>query len=358
MGKYLNSYRWVAFISTFAILGGCSTYKIDRSIQPSEADVIAIRKEINHVREFQQAVYDVSIFAADRCDVKIGREPFVLMTLGHLDGNVSKQRIAAYYQAAGLDETWRVLWADDSSPLKTGDRVLEINGNRIENNKSGLGEYPLAKYILQTSRARDAAFERTPFVITLENGKTLTIPTRPACRTQVFAMPVFDAKHINSSLVPTALHGALTLPPSAIHAARTTDEYRYLAGIAVYLSASSEAHNRRRSAGLLMGLGALASVAIPPLYSVISPAAVKSGNAIAGGDMSINSALFSSQIIHDMGGDPRAGLTLLSRLESQKLEPPLVALSPEQEKVLEAFIDGLSAIKSSSPAAAQSTTSN
>jgi hypothetical protein len=244
-------------------LAGCSTYKIDKSIQPSEADVIAIRKEINHVREFQKAVYDVSTFAADRCDVKIGREPFVLMTLGHLDGTVSKQRIAAYYQAAGFDETWRVLWADDSSPLKPGDRVLEINDNGIENNKSGLGEYPLVKYFSQTSRARDAALDGKPFIVTLENGEKLTIQTRPACRTQVFAMPAFDAKHINASNVPTALHGAVVLPPSVIHAARTTDEYRYHAGVAVYLSASSEAHDRRRGAGLLMGFGALATIAPP-----------------------------------------------------------------------------------------------
>jgi hypothetical protein len=340
-GNEMKRISLVVCAAMIASMSGCAAYKIDKSVMPSPADVAAIREEITRVQKFQKAVYDVSTFAVDRCDLKIGREPFTLITLGHLEGNVSKEKIAAYYGAAGFDETWRVLWADDSSPLKLGDRVIKINGNGIENNKTGLGEYPLVKNFLQTSRARDAALEGTPFVVTLESGKDLVIPTRPACRTQVFSMPIFEGRNDNSFQISTALHGALVLPPSAIHAAKTTDEYRYLAGIAVYLSASSEAHNRRRGAGLMMGLGALVSIAAPVLYPVLSPAAVRSGNAIADGDMSVNSALFASKVVADMGGDPHAGIDLIHRLESRELKPPLIILSEEQKGLLRDYIEGL-----------------
>ncbi|HEY4317178.1 MAG TPA: hypothetical protein VGN04_06220 [Herbaspirillum sp.] len=73
--------------------------------------------------------------------------------------------------------------------------------------------------------------------------------------------------------------------------------------------------------------------------------------------MSINSALFSTQIIHDMGGDPRAGLTLLNRLASQEIAPPLITLSLEQKKMLEEFIDGLVIPQTSLSTATQPTAS-
>jgi len=312
-----------------AALTGCAPYRIDKTAVPAPADVTTIGAEIARVRQFHQALYEVSTFAVDRCKRKAAREPFTLFTVGHLASQLPEEKIAAYYRAGDFDETWKVLWTGDGGLLPQGQRIVAINGNGIENNKTGMGEYPLVKYLHETSRARDAATEGKPFVVTLEGGRELAVPTRPACRTQVWAMPVYDAS--GYSEIPTALHGAVVLPPNAIRAARNLDEYRYLAGVAVYLSASSEANGKRWGANALLGASALAVVAMPILYPVLSMPTVTASGALVGGDMGLRSAVFATQVVADMGGDPRAGVELLGRLDAQKLEATRIQL-PEQER--------------------------
>ena len=167
----------VAMLASLLALSGCAAWKVDKSVVASPEQIAKISLEIDKVRRYQHAVYEVSTFAVDRCALKARREPFALITTGHLADLYDNRKVAAYWQAAGFDETWRVLWAAEDSGLRAGQRVLEINGKRIDNNKTGIGEFPLVIYLDQTSRARDAAADGKPYEITLEDGRRTLVKT-------------------------------------------------------------------------------------------------------------------------------------------------------------------------------------
>lgn len=327
-----------ACVSLVGLLAGCAPWKVDKSVAPSDVDVASIRQEIQQVRDFQRSVYEVSTFAVDRCQSKTLREPFTLMTLGSVSDVYSKEKIAAYWKAAGLDETFRVFWAADDSPLKAGERVVELNGDEIENNKTGMGEYPLAKYINYTIKARAAAYEDgKPYLVRREGDETaLAVPLKPACRVLVWAMPLFDDS--DYSEIPTNAYSAVVLPPNAIRLARSVDEHRYLAGLAVYYSASAQASAGQAGNLGVLGLGAVAVIAMPLLYPVVGPLAQGLGGAVATGGMMMNAAKFSTQLLADMNGNPSAGLELMARLDARKLGATRVLLSADEREELKKFI--------------------
>lgn len=323
--------RVLASAALALVLGGCATWTLDRSVRAKPEDVAYIAQEIERAARYQQAVHEVSTFAADRCPQQAAREPFMLLTLGHMGRHYGMERYAAYWEAGGFDEHLRVLWATPGSGLRRGERVLRINDIDI-----GPGDIPLARYLDATSRARDAALEGKPYRVTLEDGRTVDVPVRKACRTLTHAMPLFEAN--DQVEVTPALHGAIVLPRNAIHEARTEDEYRYLAGVAVYLSASEAARNRRRGglamqAGALVGITALI-VAMPVVGIVANPvvsAVTNQGaNALQRAGMSVQAAVFASRIVADMGGDALAGLALVGRLQASGLAAPSVLLTQEE----------------------------
>lgn len=264
------------------------------------------------------------------------------MTVGHLVDFYNERRITAYHRAAGLDETWQVFWADASSPVQPGQRVLKINGEPIENNKTFLGEYPLAKYIYRNSLARDAAAEGTPFLLTMADGSVVTVPTRPACRLQLWTMPVFEEeKRSRHDGMP---HGVVFMSHNAIREAQHEDEFRYIAGIAVYIATSEETTQRRRMAialnllGIAGGAAALASS--PLLYGPVNQGTLLGMQAIINGSMSARAAVFSLRVLTDMGGDPQKAIHFLERLESKDIKAEQVRLSRDELAALKAVVEG------------------
>lgn len=319
------------------LLGGCAPWKLDKSVAANPQDVATIKREIDTVIEFQKAVYEVSVFAVDKCGAKATREPFTLMTLGGLINDYKPEKIAAYYQAAGFDEGWRVMWADDKSPLPVGTRITEINGRDLENNKTGMGEFPYVKYFNRTARARREAIDGEPFIATLDNGQKITIPTVPACDVQVWSMPIFEKS--DYSEIPTHQFGPVVLPSNAVRAAQNQDEMRYLAGLAAYYGASGEAATKRGLGTGTLFSGIAMVVAAPILYPVIAPITKKIQGGIAGGVTELNAARFASQILIDMNGNPYAGLELINRIESQKLGATRVLISKDEQTTLRQEID-------------------
>lgn len=316
----------IAGIAVAIAFSGCASYKIDKTAVPSPEDVAAIGKEIGKVRDFQQAVYDVSTFAVDRCDRKTVRVPFSLLTLGTLESHLSKEKIAAYHRAGGFDEQWHVIWALAGSGLAPGDAVVRINGAKIENNKSGFGEFPLQRYFNAIYAGQDAAEKGKPFQVTLASGKQLEVQTKPSCRTVVWAMPLAE----RSAHAEASPNGPIVIAANAIQAAQTADELRYLAALAVYYSASSEA-NKRRYAGIA-GLGAAAlAIAAAPVLAVANGVVAKGINQASTSGMVENAALFATQVVFDMGGSPTAGLALVSRLEARNLAADRVMLDPNSQ---------------------------
>lgn len=340
------------YITSFLLLllGGCAPWKLDKSVTPNPTDVATIKREIDTVIEFQKAVYEVSVFAVDKCGAKATREPFALMTLGGLVNEYKPEKLSAYYKAAGLDEGWRVMWADGKSPLPVGTRITELNGRDLENNKTGMGEFPYVKYFNRTARARRDAVDGEPFIATLENGRKITIPTVPACDVQVWSMPIFEDS--DYSEIPTHQFAPVVIPSNAVRAARTQDEMRYLAGLAVYYGASSEAATKRGFGTGTLFSGIALVVAAPILYPIVAPITKKIQGGIVGGVTELNAALFSTQVLIDMGGNPYAGLDLIKRIESLKMGATRVLISQEAQMALKQGIDAYSVtqgVKASGP---------
>ena len=320
-------------------LGGCAGWKVDKTAIPSPQDVQVLSAEIAKVREFQSAVYDVSVFSVDRCERKSTREPFALLTLGSLEPFLSKEKIAAYYHAGGFDEQWHVLWAHQESGLQKGDNITHINGNKLDNNKTGLGEAPLQLYFNAITSAREAALTGKPFVVRRADGRELQVKVVPACRTIVWSMPLLE----QSNYAGVTLNGPVVIPANAIQAAQTTDELRYLAAIAVYLSASAEANGRRQLAVLGLGLAAATVFVNPLLYAATTFPTARGITGAETSGMVENAALFATEVVSDMGGSPRAGLDLVERLEAKKLGADRVLLDANSKAKVEAVVSALEA---------------
>lgn len=317
----------VVVLALAAALSGCAAYTIDKTIEPSPQEVAAIGREIAKVRDFHQAVYDVSTFAVDRCARQTLREPFALLTTVSLRKHLTKEQLAAYWRAGGYDETWRVLWALEGSGLAPGDVVLRINGTEIENN--GWDKAPLQVYFNEAYSGQREAESGKPFRITLASGEEREMPMKPACRTMVWAMPLTGRN--DSSDVSTVR--PIVIPPSAIQMAQSQDELRYLAALAVYFSASAEANTRRwiGATGMLVGT-VLPGVA--PLTATIaaqSAALNIAGRVVATSGMVENAAHFATQVVADMGGSPHAGLDLIARLEASQLGATRVVLKADEQ---------------------------
>lgn len=320
-----------------ATLSGCAPWKLDKSIVPAEKDVIRARKEIGYTQHWQSIVYDMSLYAVDRCEAKTMIEPFSLMTLGSLAGIYKDDRIAAYHRASGYDEGWHVHWAAPDSPLAVGTRITEINGTKIENNKSGAGEYVIAWYVGRDITYRRDALAGKPYVVTLENGEKVVIPMKKACEVFVWTMPSFDNE--DYSEIPVNDFAPVVLPINAIRSAASDDELRYLAGLAIYYGASSEAVANRSAGRGILYTGAALIAAIPLLYAIVSPLSVRFGNGMATGTREFNAAAFATQLLIDRGENPRAGLELISRLDEKKLGATRVMLSADERTKLSDLIE-------------------
>lgn len=314
-------------------LTGCASWKLDKTVPVDPAYVSALKERIAHTREFQRAVYDVAVFAVDRCARTTTMEPLALLTMGEMfrvTDAKEKAKVAAYWHAGGFDERWYVLWAGESTGLAPGDEIVSINGKTLENNRTNAlaGEAPLAKYVSAAYSGRAAAEDGKPFVVRRADGREFTLPMKPACLTMVYSMPAVEG-HGLSQLLFLKL---VVLPSNAVQQAQTVDELRYLAAISVYLTASPEA-NGRRWGGVAAALGTVAvAAAVAPALLTIGNVPLAAGlQKVFSSGMTENAALFATQVVADMGGSPRAGLDLVARLEAKKLEADRVLLD-EQSK--------------------------
>lgn len=319
-------------------LSACAPYQLNKQVSADPKDVQVLRQRIAGVRDFQEALYEVSTSAVDLCAHKTVREPFALISMGTMVNALPEERLAAYWEAGGIDETWRVLWTD-GQVLQQGQRIVKINGKAIENNKSGLGEFPAAVYVEQTVRAREAAEKGRPYRVTLEDGTEVTVPTRPACRTMGLAIPmVLDVDALSA---PINQYHPVVLPPTAIAAAASEDEFRYLAAVAVYMSASDHARQRNALSGGVLGLGASTLFINPLLYALVSQPGVQAAAAVRSGGMGLQAALFATRVVSRLGGDPRAGVALLERIERERIRATGVALPQDERRAVALLADEL-----------------
>jgi len=117
-------------------------------------------------------------------DVVTEIEPFVLLSVHALRCGMSADDLALFRDVTGMDESWRVVWADESAPdaLKLGDAVAAINGRplpagakRIELAAVFRGELPVARddagFWAVVLKAREEAAEGKPFMLTLADGR-------------------------------------------------------------------------------------------------------------------------------------------------------------------------------------------
>lgn len=345
MGFRFTIRRLPAILGVALTLSGCASWKVDKTLQSDPEDVKRLTESITQVRRFQAAVYDVSTFAVDRCTRTTLREPFALITIGQIANHYTPEQAVTYWHAAGWDETWKVLWSHPDSPIKEGERVLKINNTTIENNKTGLGELPLGKYLISNYRARRAAEAGKPYTVTMEDGRNIEVELKPACRVQVWTIPPLELESV--SVLPATKYDAVIIPSTAIHVAANVDEHRYLAGLAMYFGAGAEMTTKRVAGDALVTLSAGASAAVgimavqlfPWVYGVVSPLAIGLQRAMMGSADLMKASIFATQIVSDMGGDPYAGLNLMHRLDQMELGAYRVMLESEDRQLLHKLID-------------------
>lgn len=326
------------------LLAGCASWKLDKTVAADPGYVAVLPERIERVRAMHRAVYEVAVFAVDRCARKTTMEPLALLTMGQMYGVTDpkeKAKVAAYWKVGGFDERWHVLWAGEGVDLAPGDEVVTINGKSLENNRTNalVGEAPLVAYFNAAYRARSAAEDGKPFVVRRADGREVTVPARPACLTMLYAMPTAEPSGFSQLLNGTVV----VLPPNAINAARSEDERRYLAAIAVYLTGSPQANGRRwGKVAALVGTIAVGVVAAPVLVTVGNFPIAAGIDKVFSSGMTEEAALFATEVVADMGGSPGAGLALVERLQAKRLEADRVLLDEQSKAKVRALIDQLS----------------
>lgn len=238
----------------------------------------------------------------------------------------------------GIDERWRVVWADEGAPdeLKLGDVVLAVNdrplpasGTRLEVSalfRGGavvtLDDQGFWDVMLQ---ARHEAAAGKPMRVTLAGGRQLQVETQTGCAGSVTAS-AFDNDPDTFWRLGTQ---RAKIPASAMLQARERDEFRWLAAFGTYFQASQSAIAAvQKSEGMSTGflVGKILSITLPGMGMLLSAAEAQADKAIAVDGIVGSADLFANEVVASLGGDPLAGLRLSERLLAQGIKAEAVLM--------------------------------
>ncbi len=286
---------------------------------------------------FREAAIHVAWGAEALCDDTAEIEPFVLWSTRTLRTGLSANQQQLFTQATGMDEHWRIAWLDEAAPdaLKIGDRVVAINGvplpepsTRVELTAVLRGGSVVAvddqAFWALMHQARETANADQRMRLTLEGGRLLDVPTQTGCAGTVTASP-FDDEPANF----LRQEGRRSkIPGNVLQAARTTDEYRWLAAFGLYFLASENGLLRQRTAddmGRAYLVGKVLTVALPGAGTLLSALESQSQRTLQVDGLVGGADLFANEVVMAMGGDPSAGLQLSDRLQARAIAADVVA---------------------------------
>jgi hypothetical protein len=243
-----------------------------------------------------------------------------------------------FRRATGMDDKWRVAWVDESVPpeLNLGDAVVAINDTPLpgSSTKVSLGAVFSANSIFSgddeaywsvIAKARVQAVAGRPLTLALEDGRRIEVPTQTGCAGSVSAS-AFDSDPDSFWRQGTT---RAKIPANAMLAARTRDEFRWLAAFGTYFQASATAVGRQQDAegmSTAFTVGKVLALALPGAGMLLSAVESQTERAVAVDGIVGRADLFATEVVVALGGDPEAGLRLARRIRDQGLQADVLTL--------------------------------
>jgi hypothetical protein len=246
--------------------------------------------------------------------------------------------LALFREVTGMDEKWRVVWADEGAPdeLQLRDVVTAVNGRPLPagGTKMNVGALFRGGSVMSNDdqgfwdamlEARREAASGKPLLITLEDGRKLEVETQTGCAGSVTAS-AFDNDPDTFWRQGTA---RAKIPANAMIEARNADEFRWLAAFGTYFQASKSAIAAvQRAEGASTGflVGQILSIALPGAGMLLAAAEAQAERSIAVDGIIGSADLFANEVVAALGGDAAAGLHLSERMLAQGMKVDAVLM--------------------------------
>ena len=346
--------------AAFAGLGLALLLGVAPALQAGEAsdkfDRQRFKDGLAHEIAFREAAIHVAWSAEPLCDDTTEIEPFVLWSTLGVKKGLSAHQQRLFTQATGMDEHWRIAWLDEAAPdeLQFGQRVLAVNrrplpapGARVEPGAVFRGgatwSVDDAAFWQVMHQARDEANAGSSMTVTLEDGREVRVPTQTGCAGTVTAS-AFDDEPANF----LRLEGRRSkIPGNALWAARSRDEWRWLAAFGTYFLASEASILRQRAsdnAGNAFLVGKVLALAVPGGSTLLAAVEAQTQRTIQVDGLVGGADLFANEVVMAMGGDPSAGLKLSDRLKAQGQRADVMTMSDFRRSNVEIHLQRLAEI--------------
>ncbi len=328
--------RLVAWTFAWAAAAALAQAPAPVSDKAFERELYKTRFE--HEVAFRAAAIEVAWAAEKVCDTTIEIEPFVLLSVHSLRRSLSDSHMVIFRQVTGMDEKWRVVWLDEGAPdeLKVGQAVVAVNGRPLP---GGSTKFEMNAWFRGGSivsrddqafwdvmlAARKEAKDGKPMVVTLEDGRKLTVDTQTGCAGSVTASS-FDA---DPDVFWRQGNTRAKIPANAMLEARSKDEFRWLAAFGTYFQASQRAIQRVRQADNMSNgfvVGKVLMMAVPGAGMLLSAAEAQAEKALTVDSIVGDADLFANEVVAAMGGDPAAGLRFSERMLAQQMKVDAVLM--------------------------------
>ena len=321
-----------------ALAGGAAAQGMSRPAAPA-ADEFAFERMVfkdrfDHEVRFRAAAVQVAWSAEALCDRTAQIEPVVLLSQHALRKRLSERDSRLYREATGMDDRWRVVWADEDTPddLRLLDAVVAINGRplpgsgtRVEMGAVFRGGSVVSQDdqgfwdVLLKAREEAAARDPPSMTLTLADGRRLQVNTQAGCAGAVTA----SASDPDPAVFWRQGNTRVKIPALAMLEARTRDEFRWLAAFGTFYQASRSAIERvQQSQGVSTGfaVGKVLTLAVPGSGMLLSAVEAQTEKALAVTSIAGSADLFANEVVVSMGGDVEAGLRLNRRMAAKGLQ--------------------------------------
>jgi hypothetical protein len=138
------------------------------------------------------------------------------------------------------------------------------------------------------------------------------------------------------------------IPGNAMLAARTRDEYRWLAAFGTYFLASEKSIQRQRSSddvGNAFMIGKVLALAVPGGGTILSAVEAQTQRTIQVDGLVGGADLFANEVVLAMGGDPSVGLRLSDRLARDRIAADILPMTAFRRSNVELQLQQLQAIE-------------
>jgi hypothetical protein len=313
----------VTLAACLACLAGGAWAQYDRAFE-RELYKTRFEQEV----KFRAAAIQVAWGAEALCDATTQIEPLVLLSVFSMRRRLPDAELRLFREVTGMDEHWRVVWADEAAPdeLKVGDIVTAINGRSLPAGGTRLEMGALFRGGSMVSnddqgfwdvmlQARQEASSGKPMSLTLADGRRFEVETQKGCAGSVTAS-AFDN---DPDTFWRQGSQRAKIPANAMIEARSADEFRWLAAFGTYFQASQKAISAaQKSEGVSNGfmVGKILSIMLPGAGMLLVAAEAQADRAIAVDSIVASADLFANEVVASLGGDPAAGLRLSERMHA------------------------------------------